>query len=113
MNNPKNSRHYTRINNVEFSETIEQPENKNVNFINYNEQYNFEYDSSEDNYSAMVKTLNTFQMALQIKTLTIDKTDCHLLLDCGSGCTIIIIPRAKQIMFNCLQAKWSEKKKTN
>ena len=39
-------------------------------------------------------------------------TDCHLLLDSGSGCTIINMSLAKEIMFNCMQAQWSAKKKT-
>ena len=43
-------------------------------------------------------------------TITIGNTDCHLLLDCGSSCTIINMSLAKEIMFNCTQAQWSEKK---
>ena len=58
----------------------------------------------------MIKHTNPSQIALQNKTLTIGNTDCHLLLDSGSGCTIINISPAKQKMFNCPQAKWSEKK---
>ena len=36
-------------------------------------------------------------------------TECNLLLDSGSGCIIINLSRAKNIMYNCEQAKWSEK----
>ena len=43
-------------------------------------------------------------------TITIGNTDCHLLLDFGSGCTIINMSLAKEIMFNCAQSQWSEKK---
>ena len=42
--------------------------------------------------------------------LTIGNTDCHLLSDSGSGCSIKNMSLAKQIMFNCIQANWSEKK---
>ena len=57
----------------------------------------------------MVETLNTPPIALQNITITIGNTDCHLLLNSGSGCTIINMSLAKQIMFNCIHAKWSEK----
>ena len=98
INNTKNSRQDTRINNVENSETTEQSESQNKNFINYNEQYNSEYDSSDDNYVAMVKNLNTPLIALQKRTITIGNIDCHLLLDSGSGCTLINMSLIKEIM---------------
>ena len=41
-NDTKKSRQNTRINNIENSETTEQSESQNVNFINYNEHYNSE-----------------------------------------------------------------------
>ena len=37
-------------------------------------------------------------------------TDRHLLLDSGSGCTIINMSLAREIMYNCAQSQWSEKK---
>ena len=43
-------------------------------------------------------------------TITIGNTDCDLLLDSGSGCTIINMSLAKKIMYNCPQSQWSEKK---
>ena len=43
-------------------------------------------------------------------TITIGITDCHLLLDSGSGCTIINMSLAREIMLNCAQSQWSEKK---
>ena len=43
-------------------------------------------------------------------TITIENTDCHLLLDSGSGCTIINMSLAREIMFNCAQSQWSGKK---
>ena len=58
----------------------------------------------------MVENLNTPPIALQNVTIKIGKTDCHLLLDSGSGCTIINMSLPKEIMFNCMQAQWSEKK---
>ena len=42
--------------------------------------------------------------------ITIGNTDCHSLLDSGSGCTIINMSLAREIMFNCAQSQWSEKK---
>ena len=43
-------------------------------------------------------------------TITIGYTDCHLLLDSGSCCTIINMSLAREIMYNCAQSQWSEKK---
>ena len=44
------------------------------------------------------------------QTTEIGNTDCNLLLDSGSGCNIINMSLAKEIMFNFMQAEWSEKK---
>ena len=52
LNNTRISRQDTRINTVGNSENTEQKinsENQNLNYINYNEQFNSEYDSSDDN----------------------------------------------------------------
>ena len=49
-------------------------------------------------------------MALQNMTITIGNTECHLLLDSGSGCTIINMSLATEIMYYCSQSQWSEKK---
>ena len=70
----------------------------------------YDYDSSDDNYVAMVESTNTLPVALQNLTIKIDNTDCHLLLDSGSGCTIINMFFSREIMFNCAQSQWSEKK---
>ena len=43
-------------------------------------------------------------------SLTIGNTNCDLLLDSGSGCTIINLSLAREIMLNCAQSQWSEKK---
>ena len=43
-------------------------------------------------------------------TITIGNTDCHLLLNSGSGCTIINMSLAREKMLNCAQSQWSEKK---
>ena len=43
-------------------------------------------------------------------TITIGNTDCHLLLYSGSGCNITNMSLAKEIMLNCAQSQWSEKK---
>ena len=58
----------------------------------------------------MVEIINTPPIALQNMTITIANTDCHLLLHSGSGCTIFNMSLAKEILFNCTQAQWSEKK---
>ena len=116
LNKTQNSCQDNRINNLENSETAEQntqSENQNVNCINYNEQFNSDYDSSDDNYDAMVENLNTPPIALQNVTITIGKTDCHLLHDSGSGCTIINMSFVKEIMLNCMQAQWPEKNHSN
>ena len=42
--------------------------------------------------------------------ITIGNTDCDLLLDSGRGCTIINMSLVKEIMYNCPQSQWSEKK---
>ena len=113
LNNTRNACQDNRINNVETAETTEQnthSENQYVNYINYNEQFNSDYDSSDDNYVAMVESINTPPIALRNTTITIGYTDCHLLLDSGSGCTIINMSLAKEIIFNCAQSQWSEKK---
>ena len=113
LNNLRNSRQGNRMNNVENTETSEQithSENQNVNYINYNEQFHSDYDSSDDNYVATVENVDTSSIALQNMTITIGNTDCHLLLDSGSVCTIINMSLAREIMLNCAQSQWSEKK---
>ena len=61
---------------------IDTTENQNVNFINYNEQYDSHYDSSDNNYVAMLKQNNSKTIASQIMNMTICNTDCNLLLNC-------------------------------
>ena len=113
LNNARNSRQNNRINNVEIAETTDQntgQENQNVNYINYNEQFISDYDSSDDNYVATVENVRSSPIALQNMTITIGNTDCHLLLDFSSGCTIINMSLARKILFNCGQSQWSVKK---
>ena len=43
-------------------------------------------------------------------TKTIGNTDCNLLFDSGSGCTIINMSLAREIMYKCAQSQWLEKK---
>ena len=66
--------------------------------------------NTDDNYVAMVENLNTPPIALQNMTITIKNTDCNSLPDSGSGRSIINMSLAKEILFNCMQAQWSEKK---
>ena len=49
-------------------------------------------------------------LSLKNLSLTIGNTNCDLLLDSGSGCTIINMSLAREIMFNCAQSQWSEKR---
>ena len=112
LNNARNSRQNNRINNVETAETTDQntsQENQNVNYINYNEQFISDYDSSDDNYVATVENVRSPPIALQNMTIKIGNTDYHLLLDSGSCCTIINMSLAREIMYNCAQSQWSEK----
>ena len=100
LNNARNSRQNNRINNVENAETTDQntsQENQNVNYINFNEQFNSDYDSSDDNYVATLDNVRSPLIALQNMTITIGNTDCHLLFDSGSGCTIINMSLAREI----------------
>ena len=107
--NSRNSCQGNRINNVENAENSKQNThsgNQKVNYINYNEQFHSDYDSSDDNYVATVQNVNTSPIALQNMTTTIENTDCHLLLDSGSGCTIINTSLTREIMLNCEQSQW-------
>ena len=51
----------------------------------------------------MLKQNNSNAGAPQNMNITIGNTECKLLLDSGSGCTIINMSLAKHIMFNCIQ----------
>ena len=113
LNNTRNTQQTNRINTVETAETSNQnssQENQNVNYINYNEQINSDYDSSDDNYFATVENISSPNIALKNLSLTIGNTISDLILDSGSGCTIINMSLAREIMFNCAQSQWSEKK---
>ena len=77
LNNSRNARQSNRINNVENAEISEQnthSQNQNVNYINYNEQFHSDYDSSDDNYVATVENADTSSIALQNLTITIGNT---------------------------------------
>ena len=113
LNNRQNSCQDNRIDNLETAETTEQnthSENQNVNYINYKEQFNSDYDSSDDNYVATVENNSTPSIALENMTITIGNTDFHFLLDSGSCCTIIKMSLARETMLNCAQSHCSEKK---
>ena len=113
LNTVRNTQQNNRINNIGTAETTDQnsgQESQNVNYINYNEQINSDYNSSDDNYVATVENANSPQAALKNMMITIGNTDCDLLLHFGSGCTIINMSLAKEIMYNCPQPQWSEKK---
>ena len=56
------------------------------------------------------KALIHHQLHCKKMTITNENMDFRLLLDSGRGCTIINMSLAKEIMFNCMQAQWSEKK---
>ena len=98
LNTAPNTQQNNRINNIETAETTDQnssQESQNVNYINYNEQINSDYDSSDDNYVGNVENVNSPQAALKNMMITIGNTYCELLLDSGSGCTIINMSLAK------------------
>ena len=104
LNNAQNTQQNNRINNVETAETKNQnssQESQNVNYIIYNEQFNSDYDSSDDNYVATVEDVSSPQVALKNITITIGNTNCDLLLNSSSGCTIINMSLAREIMYNC------------
>ena len=113
LNNTRNTQQTNRINTVETAETSNQnssQESQNVNYINYNEQINSDYDSSDDNYVATVENMSSPNLALKNLSLTIGNTNCDLFLDSGSGCTIINMSLAREIMLNCAHSQWSEKR---
>ena len=58
----------------------------------------------------MIENVSTPPTALQNMTITIGNTDCHLLLDSGSGCTITNMSLAREIKLNCAQSQSSERK---
>ena len=100
LNNTRNSCQDIGINNVETVEATEQnthSENRNVKYINYKEQFNSNYDSSDDNYVATVENISTPSIALENMTIKIGNADCQLLPDSGSGCTIINMSLAREI----------------
>ena len=115
LNNTRNTQQTNCINPVETAETSNQNSSQenssqNVNYINYKEQINSDYDSSDDNYVATVENNSSLNLALKNLSLTIGNTNCDLLLDSGSGCTIINMSLAREIMLNSAQSQWSEKK---
>ena len=100
LNTARNTQN-NRINNIETAETTDESssqESQNVNYINYNEQINSDYDSLDDNYVATVENVNSPQAALKNMMITNGNTDCDLLLDSGSGSTIINMSLANEIV---------------
>ena len=68
LNTARKTQLNNRINNIETAETTDQnssQESQNVNYINYNEQINSDYDSSDENYVATVENVNSSQAALK------------------------------------------------
>ena len=113
LNNTRNSQQTNRINNVETVETSNQnssQESQNVSYTNYNEQLSSDYESSDENYVATVENISSPNIALKNLSITNGKTNCDLFLDSGSGCTIINISLAREILYNCAKSQWSEKK---
>ena len=69
INNARTTQQNNRINNVETAESTDQNsslESQNVNYINYDEQINSDYDPSDDNYVATVENISSSQVALKI-----------------------------------------------
>ena len=109
-NTNRNTQQGNRINNIENLKNPVNPDNQNVNFINYNKQYDFHFDFSDDNYVALLKQNISNAIAPQNMNIITGNTECNLLLDSGTGCRIIKLSLAINIMFNFIQAKWSQKK---
>ena len=99
-------------NNTEYHKNTENLNKQSVNFNNYNKQDDSQYDSSDNNYNAMIEQNKSSTIAPKKINVTIGITDCKFLLDFGSGCTVINLSLAKNNMFNCFQAQLSEKKNT-
>ena len=113
INNSRTNQQNNRINTVENVETSNQnssQENQNVNYINYNEETHSDYDSSDELYVATIENVDSPNITLLNLSIIIGNTNCDLLLDSGSGCTIINMSLAREIMLNCIQSQWSEKK---
>ena len=51
----KTTQQGNRINNIESHKNIDNSDNQKVNVINYNEKYDSQYDSSDNNYVAMLE----------------------------------------------------------
>ena len=71
--------------NNENSKIRDISDNQNVNSTNYNEKYTFEYDSSEDNYVAMIEQNTSTTIAPQNMNKIISNIDCNLVFKFGSG----------------------------
>ena len=67
-----------------------------------------EYDSSDDIYVAVLEQNNTNKIAPQNMNIPIGITEYNLLVDSGSGLTVIKLSLAKDIMYNCIHVKWSD-----
>ena len=57
----------------------------------------------------MIEHINLTLIAMQNMTITIGNTNCNLLHDSDSGFIILNKSFAMQIIFDCIQAQWSEK----
>ena len=53
----------------------------------------------------MLKQNKSNEIAPQNMNITIGNTECNLLPDSGSGCSVNIPSLAKHIMYSCEQAK--------
>ena len=60
----------------------------------------------------MLEQISPAAIAPQNMSITIGNTEFNLLPDSGNGFTIINLSLVKHIMYNFIQAKWSEKKTT-
>ena len=76
-----------------------------MKIFNYKEHYHSNYDSLDKNYNAMIENNETNEIGQQNINNKSGKTKCNLLLDSGSGCTIINLTLAEHTMYNCEHAK--------
>ena len=77
----------------------------NINCKNYHEQFDSHYKSSGDNYAALIEDFGLNEIAPHYMNIAIVNIYFTVLLDSRSGCSIINLSLAKQMMYNCEDAK--------
>ena len=97
-----------QVNNVKADIETENTVNNVANYIEMNTS---NYLLSDDNYVAIISDKASKRKAPMDLKWIIATTDCLLTVNLGSACSIINSKLAKQFMYNCILAEWSEKKR--